>query len=202
MNRISELVKLKKPLVLASKSPRRKYLLDMLGFEFEIIPADIDEESVSDGLPPAEYVERLAEEKAKAVGSELDSDAVVIGSDTIVVLDGKIINKPADDEDAVRMLKTLSGRIHTVYTGIALYDSPSGDLVSNYQETRVRFRELEEDEIRAYVAGGSPTDKAGAYGIQDDFGAVFVDRIEGCYYNVVGLPVELLYVEMRKFCGR
>ncbi len=196
--KIAKLVNLKLPLILASKSPRRRRLLEQLGLDFEVIPSSVDED-IGDHLPPAHYAKQLAMAKAEEIAGKIDYDAVVLGSDTIVVLDDHIINKPDDEEDAVRMLKTLSGMTHTVYSGIALMDTSSDRKTAEVQTTNVTFRELADDEIRAYAATGSPMDKAGAYGIQDDFGAVFVSNIEGCYYNIVGLPLELLYTTMRQF---
>ena len=195
---IAKLVNLKLPLILASKSPRRRRLLEQLGLDFEVIPSSVDED-IGDHLPPEHYAKKLALAKAEEIAGSIDYDAIVLGSDTIVVLDDRIINKPGDEEDAVRMLKTLSGRTHTVYSGIALVDTSSDRKTAEVQTTKVTFRELADDEIRAYVVTGSPMDKAGAYGIQDDFGAVFVSNIEGCYYNIVGLPLELLYTTMRQF---
>ena len=129
----------------------------------------------------------------------VEGDAIVIGSDTTVVLDGQVLNKPIDADDAVSMLRRLSGRTHTVHTGLALFGRGRG--LSSRRASRatdVTFRDLSDEEIRAYVGTGSPLDKAGAYGIPDDFGAVFVSRVEGCYYTIVGLPLELLYTELRE----
>ncbi len=129
----------------------------------------------------------------------VQDSAIVIGSDTTVVLDGVVLNKPVDAEDAVRMLRTLSDRTHTVYTGLAVVDASTGTHIAVHRSTKVTFRPLDAVEINAYVASGSPLDKAGAYGIQDDFGAVFVRNVEGCYYTIVGLPLELLYTSLRQF---
>ena len=147
---------------------------------------------------PAQNAQDLALRKAECVAREV-RDGIVIGADTIVVLNGEMLGKPTDKEDAVRMLKTLSGKTHTVYTGVALVDMPSHKNQVDVEATQVTFRDLPEDEIREYVNGGSPLDKAGAYGIQDDYGAVFVTRIQGCYYNVVGLPLARLYMRMKEF---
>lgn len=186
-----------KPLILASKSPRRKKLLEQIGLTFKTIPAEIDENSLPNGIPPDEYVKILSLRKAKKVASIVETPSIILGSDTIVVLDGKVLNKPIDRKDAFRMLNTLSGNTHTVYTGIALIDTGNGKVISDYKETKVTFRRLDEDEIWAYIDTGSPLDKAGAYGIQDDFGAVFVSHIEGCYYNIVGLPLEKFYENLK-----
>ena len=199
---LNDLLRVPVPLVLASQSPRRQALLRHVGFTFTTVVPNIDEDAVSTDMDPAEYVKELALRKARR-GSELVShDAIVIGSDTTVVLDGEVLNKPIDAEDAVSMLRRLSGRTHTVYTGLALVGMGAGlgQRVS-VRSTHVTFRQLSDDEIAAYVASGSPLDKAGAYGIQDDFGAVFVSRVEGCYYTIVGLPLELLYTELRELVG-
>lgn len=198
MIKISELIGLEKPLVLASKSPRRRNLMKQLGFEFSVQPSDIDEEAINI-LTPREYATKLAESKALDIAQKQNGSAIVIGADTIVVLGGKIINKPSDENEAFEMLSTLSDNTHTVYTGIAIVDSGSKQMTSDCQATDVTFRRLEDDEINSYIRTGSPMDKAGAYGIQDDFGAVFVSHIDGCYYNIVGLPLELLYQRLKGF---
>lgn len=187
-------------LVLASQSPRRNALMRHVGFTFDTIVPNVDEESVSTTMPPASYVEHLALLKALAAASMVDHAAIVIGSDTTVVLDGHVLNKPADAQDAHRMLRMLSGRTHTVYTGLALVHTSGASAHKRISSraTHVTFRELSDAEIYAYIESGSPLDKAGAYGIQDDFGAVFVHRVEGCYYTIVGLPLELLYTELRE----
>lgn len=199
MIKISEILRIDKPLILASQSPRRKKLLKQLGFEFEVIPSNVDEDGLSTDIPPALYAQKLANRKARDVAEKTAKPAIIIGSDTIVVLDGKILNKPVDKDDAIIMLKTLSGRTHTVFTAISIYESVSMRNYSDVQSTKVTFRELADEEIRAYADTGSPLDKAGAYGIQDDFGAVFVSHIDGCYYNIVGLPLEMLYTALRNF---
>ncbi len=138
---------------------------------------------------------RLAAEKAMTV-ARVTANGCVIGADTIVSIDGLMLGKPVDAEDAARMLMRLSGRAHRVHTGFSLVDCPSGTSMIGVEETVVHFRELPEEEVLDYVRGGSPMDKAGAYGIQDDYGAVFVKRVEGCYYNVVGLPLSALYTSL------
>ncbi len=195
---INELIKLNKPLILASQSPRRRKLLEQLGFEFEVIPPNAAEKN-SRGLPPEELAKHLAEVKAEIVAKQCGSEAIVLGCDTIVVAGDEILNKPVDTKNAIEMLRKLSGKTHTVITGICLIESPSMRKITKAQKTLVTFRELNANEIEAYVGTGSPLDKAGAYGIQDDFGAVFVRRVEGCYYNIVGLPLELLYTTLRTF---
>jgi nucleoside triphosphate pyrophosphatase len=189
-------------LILASQSPRRKQLLAFLGVDFNILPADIDEFDISPELPPDEYASTLAFRKAKHIANNSADNALVIGADTIVVLNNEILNKPEDEDDAFRLLSLLSGNTHEVYTGLAIIDKLSGREIKTYQSTKVTFRELESEEIWSYIASGSPMDKAGAYGIQDDFGAFFVSNIEGCYYNIVGLPLELLYSQLKKIIGK
>lgn len=194
---MNELLKLDCPLILASASPRRKKLLEQLGFNFTILPADIDENNLN-GIPPVEHVKILANRKAESIAERISYPAIILAADTIVVLGDNIINKPINTDDAINMLKSLSGRTHTVYTGITLSNTANGRQITDYKQTDVTFRDLSESEIRAYVDTGSPMDKAGAYGIQDDFGAVFVNHIVGCYYNIVGLPLELLYSRLKE----
>lgn len=185
---------LSRPLILASRSPRRLALLTQIGLSVRVASCDIPEE-FDPALSPARNAERLARMKADCVAGTVD-EGIVLGADTIVVIDGQILGKPTNAEDAVRMLARLSGHTHTVYTGFALIERPSGAIRSGVEETRVTFRHLPKSEIEEYVRGGSPLDKAGAYGIQDDYGAVFVTRIEGCYYNVVGLPLARVFEEI------
>ena len=177
------------PIVLASSSPRRQDLLKQIGLSFSIEHADVDE-SVLSGEDPEEHTLRLAREKAKAVALRR-GPAIVIGADTVVVVDGRILGKPADLEDAQRMLFLLSGREHRVISGVAVLASDRGALDVRNAVTAVRFRTLGRDEVAAYVATGEPLDKAGAYGIQGR-GALLVESIRGCYFNVVGLPLSLL----------
>jgi len=171
-------------LILASKSPRRAELLTAAGIEFCVSSAGIDE-TPRGGESPREYVLRLAEEKARAVDGEL-----VLAADTTVVLDGEIMGKPEDAADATRMLRTLSGKRHEVLTGVAL--KRDGAIDSGVASTAVWFAPLTDDEIAAYVASGEPMDKAGSYGIQG-LASKFIDRIDGSYSNVVGLPVALVW---------
>ena len=188
------MLKLPYPLILASQSPRRRQLLSQIGLTYSILPANIDEDAVSLVLPPQEYVRELSKRKALYIREEIGgAKAIILGADTIVVIDGRILNKPTDPDDAFLMLKQLSNRMHEVFTGITLVESHTGNIKSEVQRTEVYFRELDDEEIRQYIASGSPMDKAGAYGIQEDYGAVFVSKINGCYYNVVGLPLEKLY---------
>lgn len=179
------------PLVLASRSPRRRRLLEQLGLDFSIHPSAI-EEILPASLPPSVAVEQIALEKAVSVAASYP-EALTLAADTIVVLEDEILEKPASEEDAVQMLQRLSGNTHTVYTGVALVYPAKDAKLTSCEATSVTFDALTAEEIAAYVATGSPMDKAGAYGIQDDFGAVFVRRIEGDYYNVVGLPLNRLF---------
>lgn len=175
-------------LILASRSPRRAELLQAAGIPFEVFAVDVDE-SVAKLEPPGEHVRRLARQKAEA-GFALHPDAVVLGADTIVLVGGEILGKPRDAKDAVRMLRVLSGREHEVLTGVAIV-SRRGPVVE-VARTRVWVNPLQEVEISDYVATGEPLDKAGAYAIQG-LGSKFIDRIQGSYSNVVGLPVALVY---------
>lgn len=186
---------LPKDLVLASGSPRRLQLLRQVGLQFRALSASIDEEY--NGRKPEDFAMDMAVEKARTIAVTLER-AIVLAADTIVVLDGKILGKPDDSTQAKKMLQSLSNRMHEVITGYSIFDRPSDNVITNYELTRVWFRELEPEEIENYVASGSPLDKAGAYGIQDDFGAVFVSRIEGCYYNVVGLPLAKVYTDLKR----
>ncbi len=176
----------KEPLILASRSPRREAILKHLGVRFIARPADIDERGDA-ALPPREIAMRAAARKAAFVARGLER-GLVLGADTIVVLDGDVLGKPADAREATSMLARLAGRTHTVTTGLALIDVERGARCLSWEDTHVHMRAATRAEIAAYVATGEPLDKAGAYAIQGQ-GAVFVDRIEGCYFNVVGLPV-------------
>jgi len=183
-------------LVLASQSPRRRELLKLLGHPFECIPSDIEEHAVP-GEAPAGHVTRLSEMKARSTGGTL-TDAIVIGSDTIVVLDGDILEKPASEHEAVDMLMHLSNRTHTVYTGFALLDTSSGRTVSGHETSRVTMRDFSRSLAERYVKTGEPLDKAGAYGIQG-YGAVLITGIEGCFFNVMGLPLARLMETLHDF---
>jgi septum formation protein len=176
-------------LVLASASPRRRELLTQAGFEFQIHPAHIPEDLYPDEDPIA-YVIRLARQKAEAVYAKLSNPQVtVLGADTTVTLDNHILGKPENPEDAARMLRLLSGRTHRVITGVSVVNA--NQTQSAAEVTAVQFLTLSEEEIAAYVATGEPNDKAGAYGIQG-LAARWIPRIEGCYFNVVGLPISLV----------
>ncbi len=179
------------PIYLASKSPRRRKLLSQLGLKFKSFSVDLHEE-VFDGEHPVKTVKRLALHKSEEAQKKV-KNGIIITADTIVVIDKNIIGKPNNKKDAARILKNLSGRSHSVFTGFAIHNTSTNRTIVDYQRTTVTFRNLSSKEIQQYIASGSPMDKAGAYGIQDDFGAVFVSKINGCYYNVVGLPLSKLY---------
>lgn len=186
-------------LFLASQSPRRAALIRLLGIaSVKIQPSDLHEEMLPE-LSPAENVARLAIDKARYVKASVSGQGVILGADTTVVLGNEMLEKPRDERHAVEMLSKLSGKTHTVFTGVGLVDPRSEREDAFWVETKVTFRDLSQDEIQRYVATGAPMDKAGAYGIQEDFGAVFVREIVGDYYNVVGLPLCELYQRLRKF---
>lgn len=178
-------------LVLASASPRRAEILRTVGWPFEILAVDVDETRRRDE-EAATYVERLARGKAQAAAEVTVAGSTIIGADTVVVIDEQILGKPLDDEDARRMLRQLSGRWHQVLTGVAFIDGASAEGRVAHETTEVKFAPMSEDEIDWYVASGEPMDKAGAYAIQG-LGARFIEGIRGDYFNVVGLPVRLLY---------
>ena len=176
---------------MASNSPRRQEILTAAGIPYVIRPPSIAEQRRSDE-PPVAYVCRLAEEKAFAV--PIAPGEIVLGADTVVVVDNRILGKPADPSDAVRMLRLLSGREHQVITGICLRTAESK--ITDAATTQVRFVKLSEGEIADYAATGEPVDKAGAYAIQG-LASKFIDRVEGCYFNVVGLPISLVYYYLK-----
>jgi len=187
-----------KRLVLASASPRRAEILRAVGWGFDVMAADVDESSRA-GEAPHAYVERLAKTKAAAIAASIAIDdtaaRIVLGADTTVVVDGEIFGKPRDAEDARAMLARLQNRWHEVLTGVALLSIEAGKTrraVVAHEVTRVRFGSMSGSEIEAYVASGEPMDKAGAYAVQGG-AALFIERIEGDYWNVVGLPVRLVY---------
>lgn len=191
------------PLILASASPRRRQLLAQLGLTFQVVESGVDERRLLDrfgaeagGDVPA-LATRLALAKALEVADRLGR-GLVIGADTLVLLDGCVLGKPRDPAEAVDMLSRLQGRAHTVVTGLALVEAGSGRRRTAAAETRVFMRRLDREEVAWYVAGGEPLDKAGAYAIQG-VGAAIVERIEGCFYNVVGLPISLLVSLLKEF---
>jgi len=184
-------------LVLASSSPRRQELVASLDLSLpvRILSTDADE-SIEPSWSPAEVVEKLAQRKAAAAAAQLaaegsDKPSLVIGADTIVVLDGEVLGKPVDQQDAVAALTRLQGRSHDVYTGVACIDAQDGTTVVRHRRTQVWMKPLSQERVERYVATGEPMDKAGSYGIQG-LGSTIVERIDGCYFNVVGLPLSLL----------
>ena len=177
--------------ILASASPRRRELLTLIGLPHEVRPADIDE-TYPAGEAPRDHALRLAREKAARIS---DTDAVVIGSDTIVVVDGDVLGKPADEAEAARMLRRLSGRSHTVVTAVAV--AWKGRVAADAESVEVTFHPLSDEQIRDYIATREPMDKAGAYGIQG-FGATIVARVDGDYFAVMGLPLQRLVLLMRE----
>jgi septum formation protein len=186
-------------LVLASNSPRRIELLRNAGFDFEVVPSDVDEGVPNPEELPEDYALRLARAKALHVAARSPSGSWVLGADTIVTAGGLILGKPSGPFDATRMLRLLSGQTHEVITAICLAKTPDQIAALKHETTFVTFRELNDDEIRAYVGSREPLDKAGAYAIQG-LASKFVTHISGCYFNVVGLPVPLLY-EILKTLG-
>ncbi len=188
------MLKINLPIYLASKSPRRKKLLKVLNYNIKTFNVELTEE-IFDGEHPIKTVKRLALEKMKLAEVKV-KNGIIITADTIVVCDKEIIGKPRNKKDAENILSKLSGRTHYVYTGFAINNVTENKLIVDYEKTSVTFRKLSQSEIKEYVAGGSPMDKAGAYGIQDDFGSVFVKKINGCYYNVMGLPLSKVYLSI------
>ncbi len=183
-------------IILASNSPRREELLKQLGLSFTIVPSKIDEESYAD-LEPEVMVQELAGAKAQEV-AELVEETVVIGADTIVLAEQHILGKPRDQEEAFQMLWQLQGKKHRVLTGLAVYDTKSGRLLVDYDQTEVYLRKMEKREITAYIGTGEPMDKAGAYAIQG-LGGIFVEGLVGSYYTVVGLPIHKLVLMLKEF---
>ena len=184
-------------IVLASASPRRKRLLEELGFTLIIDPSNV-EEVFDESIEPSQMAGLLAEKKAMDVATR-HPNSIVLGADAIVVIDGLMLAKPTDANDARGMLRLLSGRSHQVWTAVSLVQLSTQRHIHFAECTEVQFAALNDAEIDAYVSGGSPLDKAGAYGIQDDWGAVFITGIVGDYYNVVGLPLHALYRNLQRF---
>jgi septum formation protein len=178
-------------LLLASASPRRRELLRNAGFDFDVQASHILEE-MKQGERPEEFARRAAREKAMHVAASSPRGRLVLGADTVVVVEEETLGKPSDPADAARMLRLLSGRTHQVHTGVCLVSAPEEVIALQHETTLVTFRELDEEEIRAYVESGEPSDKAGAYAVQG-LASKFVTRISGCYSNVVGLPVARVY---------
>lgn len=183
-------------LILASASPRRREMLKNIGLQFEVQTKNVPED-LPLGIKPGEAVELLAVQKARAVADDRDS-GLVIGCDTVVVSNGEILGKPQDIKHAKEMLCSLQGGSHQVYTGIVVIDAATGKTITDHQCTKVHFKSLTEEEIDRYVASGEPMDKAGAYGVQG-IAAIFITGVEGCYHNVVGLPLERLAEILKEF---
>lgn len=182
--------------ILASQSPRRSQLLKLVGIDFDVVPSSIDE-NIFNESDPQKHVVILATAKAQQVAQQIDK-GIIIGADTIVVLDNFIIGKPENEKNAKEMLQKLSGKKHKVVTGFTILEKPSKRQLSDFEVTSVFFRNLAEWEIDRYIQTKSPLDKAGAYGIQDQ-SAIFVDKIEGCFYNVVGFPLTKFYRTLINF---
>lgn len=187
---------LKQKYILASKSPRRIKLLKQIGFKFISVDSRTDELEVSNHNPVL-LVKHNSQAKSEKVAIKYKKE-IVIGADTIVVLNKEILHKPKDSEQAVSFLKALSNMKHFVYTGINVINTGNGKEIFDYEKTAVHFRKLSDDEINFYVKKYKPLDKAGAYGIQDDFGCLFIEKIIGDYYNIVGLPLVRLYQNIKK----
>jgi len=183
-------------LILASKSPRREQLLKLIGMEFEVMESGVSE-TLAEDVDPVTHVLEISRRKALDVARRVDR-GIVVGADTVVVLGQRILGKPRDEAEAREMLRLLSGRTHQVYTGFTLVAVPEGKTLSEYEKTDVSFRPLESDEIDFYVRNDCPLDKAGAYAIQDR-GALFVESLRGCYYNVVGFPLTKFYRTLKRF---
>jgi len=183
-------------IILASGSPRRRDLLAQIGLDFEVVPSNYDE-VIEKNLPFGQLVCKLAEHKVMDVAKKY-TGGIIIGADTIVVLDNKILGKPSSKKEAMDMLSMLSGQWHSVFTGLFVLDAKSGKSQKDYEESRVKFKEISPREIENYVNTGEPLDKAGAYGIQEK-GALLVEKIEGCYYNIVGLPLFKLSLILANF---
>ncbi|TFE30697.1 Maf family protein [Cohnella luojiensis] len=188
-------------LVLASASPRRQELIALLGLPIRILPSHVEEDTPEDWTP-SQIVEGLSLRKALAVKEKLtnpaDVSSIIVGSDTIVVLNGKVMGKPRDEHEARLMLEQLSGNTHEVFTGVTCVRISDAKTVTSHRVTKVRMRSLSAEQISRYVDTGEPMDKAGAYGIQE-IGSLLIESIEGCYFNVVGLPVSLLAVQLEQF---
>lgn len=185
----------KRKIVLASRSPRRKKVMEQVGLEFEICDSQFDEASVN-LADPIELVKLLALKKAEAVAGKYD-DAVIIGADSVVVFHGQALGKPKDAADAKRILRELSGQENRCITGYALIDTKNNAVINKLSEAIVKFRDLSDEEIDEYIATGEPLDMAGAFGMMDK-GATFMESVSGNFYTIVGLPISEVYVELRK----
>ena len=174
--------------ILASGSERRQELLRRIVKDFDVKVSNFDEDEVIFKGDLNSYVEELAIKKGKAILENVDEDSIIISADTLVSYSNNILGKPKDKEDAFRTLKTLSGKVHKVYSGVSIYNTKTKERLTTSLCTEVKFSELEDNQIREYIESGEPLDKAGSYGIQG-FGGIFVEELKGCYYNVVGLPL-------------
>lgn len=186
-----------KKLILASSSPRRKELLEQIGLEFDIVVSDI-EEKVDINLSPEETAKSLAYQKAYDVAKKVGPEKLVLGSDTIVVIDNEILGKPQNEDDIYQMLRKLSNTTHTVITGVCLYSTYDNSFIVESDTSFIKIREISDVEIAAYIKSGEPFDKAGSYAIQG-IGAVFVERIEGNYSGIVGLPVYMVAQMLKQY---
>lgn len=186
-----------KDIILASMSPRRKDLMEGLGLKFTVMPSEVDESFDEENFSNSE-VEKLAIEKVEDVCNRTPKNAVVIGADTVVVIDGKVLGKPVDKDDAFKMLSLLSNRTHTVITAIAICDTETGKKLTDSVISEVTFREISDDEKRKYIETNEPMDKAGSYALQG-IGAMFVKSINGCYTNIIGLSLVKLAEMLREF---
>lgn len=184
--------------ILASKSPRRVEVLEKIVKEFEVVQSNFDENTIDFKGDIEKYVKDLSRNKAIEVSKRLNEPSIVIAADTVVFQDGKVLEKPKNEEDAFSMLSSLSGNTHKVYSGICLINTYDDTVVTDCDCTEVRFSELNPRQIRNYINSGEPMDKAGAYGIQG-LGGAFVEGIKGCYYNVMGLPLNKLYKALENY---
>ncbi len=189
---------MKRPLrlILASESPRRKSLLQSVGIEPVVIPSNVDEEAPSKDLAPGELVKALARLKIRKVAASMPND-YVLGGDTIVYIDGRVLGKPVDKVEAREMLRLISGRTHEVYTGVALYEPSGRTVLDDYDATFVTMKDMDEEEITWYVDTGEPMDKAGSYALQG-IGGFFVTKVDGDFSSVVGLPLPKVYDLLRR----
>ncbi|MFA5403573.1 MAG: Maf family protein [Ignavibacteria bacterium] len=186
--------------VLASRSERRKKLLKQVGLNFTIKDSNVGEINCS-GFHPIKLVKLNSQNKAREIAVQLEEE-IVIGADTIVVLGKEILGKPSNEKEAIKFLNMLSNKKHIVYTGFNIIDTRNGKEIFDYEKTVVYFRSLSSDEIKYYVRNHKPFDKAGSYGIQDDFGCLFIEKIIGDYYNVVGLPLAKLFISLQNLLSK
>lgn len=184
--------------ILASKSPRRLEILSKLVKDFTVVESNFDESTIDFDRDIKNYVKNLSKNKAIEVSRRIEEPSIVIAADTVVFYDGKVMEKPKNEEDAFSMLSSLSGNTHKVYSGVCIINTENDTVINDYDCTEVVFSELSERQIRNYINSGEPMDKAGAYGIQG-LGGTFVEGINGCYYNVMGLPLNKLYKMLEQY---